>query len=142
MTYAQESIKNYFKAGSYRFTITVDKQQFETDAFFMSIANSNQFGNNFTIAPKASLNDGLLDIVIVQQMNKALLPMAMLQQVGFGNPTAIEQQKNGNIIYFQTSAIEIINHQMAPLHVDGEPREAEEKIMAEILPASFKLLQP
>ena len=29
--------------------------KFTTEAFFISIANSNQFGNNFTIAPKASL---------------------------------------------------------------------------------------
>jgi diacylglycerol kinase family enzyme len=47
----------------------------------ISIANSNQFGNNFTIAPRASLVDGLLDIVIVTRMNKLLLPFSILSQV-------------------------------------------------------------
>lgn len=142
MTYANESFKNYFKANPYRFTIVAENYQLTTNAFFISIANSNQFGNNFTIAPKASLNDGLLDIVIVQQMSKVILPMAMLQQISFGNPTSIETKKNSNVIYFQTKKIEIINHHLAPLHIDGEPKEVLENISAKILPNSFKLLQP
>ncbi len=72
-TYTQQSLVQYFKAHPYHFEVVLDNFSFYTDAFFISIANSNQFGNNFTIAPKASLNDGLLDIVIVQKMNKAKL---------------------------------------------------------------------
>jgi len=54
-TYAVLVGKNFFSAKSYHFTIECNGLKFSTEAFFISIANSNQFGNNFTIAPKALL---------------------------------------------------------------------------------------
>ena len=70
MTYAQLTLKHFFSIRPFRFELKVEKETIDTEAFFISIANSNQFGNNFTIAPKASLTDGLLDIVIVTSQNK------------------------------------------------------------------------
>ncbi|MFY7899235.1 MAG: diacylglycerol/lipid kinase family protein, partial [Chitinophagaceae bacterium] len=63
LTYTQQSLINFFKANPYQFEVTVDGFTFFTEAFFISIANSNQYGNNFTIAPSADLSNGLLDIV-------------------------------------------------------------------------------
>src|SRR6185295_15557861 len=60
ITYIRMALKNYFSAKTYPFEIESASQSFKTEAYFISIANSNQFGNNFTIAPKASLSDGLL----------------------------------------------------------------------------------
>ncbi|MCB0710112.1 MAG: NAD(+)/NADH kinase, partial [Chitinophagaceae bacterium] len=57
-TYVQQSAKNFFRAKPYPFELNIDGKIFDTEAFFISIANSNQFGNNFTIAPRASLHDG------------------------------------------------------------------------------------
>src|SRR4051812_44353819 len=55
LTYTQQSIIHFFKAQPYQFEIVLDNFSFFTDAFFISVANGNQFGNNFTIAPKAIL---------------------------------------------------------------------------------------
>jgi diacylglycerol kinase (ATP) len=65
MTYIQQAVKNLIKATPYTFEINNHDSHFAVDAYFISIANGNQFGNNFTIAPKARLSDGLLDIVVV-----------------------------------------------------------------------------
>jgi diacylglycerol kinase family enzyme len=81
ITYTQQSIVNFFKAHPYQFEVSVDGFSFFTEAFFISVANANQFGNNFTIAPKASLSDGMLDVVIVQKMHKAKLPFAILKTI-------------------------------------------------------------
>jgi diacylglycerol kinase family enzyme len=81
ISYTQQSLLQFFKAQPYLFEIVLDQFSFFTDAFFISVANSNQFGNQVTIAPQASLNDGLLDIVIVQKMHKAKLPFAILKQI-------------------------------------------------------------
>jgi YegS/Rv2252/BmrU family lipid kinase len=70
MTYAQLTLKNLFSIHPFRFELKFENKILDIEAFFISIANSNQFGNNFTIAPKASLSDGLLDIVIVSSQNK------------------------------------------------------------------------
>jgi len=47
LTYTQQSLLNFFKAHPYQFEVMMDNISFFTEAFFISIANSNQFGNNF-----------------------------------------------------------------------------------------------
>lgn len=144
MTYTQQSILNYFKAHPYQFEIILDSFSFFSDAFFISIANSNQFGNNFTIAPKASLDDGLLDIVVVQKMHKARLPFAVLQQIRGNNKLQqmVEDMTQKNILYFQTPSLRIKNLKHAPLHIDGEPYETSEEFSIRILKDCFDLIQP
>ncbi len=142
MTYTQQSIVEFFKAQPYQFEVNVDGFSFFTDAFFISIANSNQFGNNFTIAPQAQLNDGLLDIVIVQKMNKASLPFAVLKQIRGNNKLQqlVEDMSQKNILYFQTPSISIKNLKRAPLHIDGEPTDTMAELNVQIIPNCFKLL--
>ncbi len=144
LTYTQQSIINYFRATPYQFEIKLENFSFFSDAFFISIANSNQFGNNFKIAPQASLNDGLLDIVIVQKMNKAKLPFAILRQIRGNNKLQqlVEDMTKKNILYFQTPQITIRNLKLAPLHIDGEPRETAGELNIRILKDHFSLIQP
>ncbi|HMG83754.1 MAG TPA: YegS/Rv2252/BmrU family lipid kinase [Ferruginibacter sp.] len=144
LTYIQQSWKNFIKATPYTFEITNHETHFKADAYFISIANGNQFGNNFTIAPKASLNDGLLDIVVVKQMSKIKMVGALLKHVFAGE---IDYYKNSNfhkkdILYFQTDKLTIINPSKAPLHIDGDPAVTAELLTIEIIPNAFRLLQP
>lgn len=143
-TYAQQSILHYFKAHPYQFEIVLDNFSFFAEAFFISIANSNQFGNHFTIAPQASLHDGLLDIVIAQKMNKAKLPFAILRQIRGNNKLQqlVDDMGKKNILYFQTPALTIRNLKLAPLHIDGEPRETAEEFNIRLLKDYFQLIQP
>ena len=144
VTYIKMVFKNYFSAGAHPFEIQLADQTFRTDAYFISIANSNQFGNNFTIAPKASLSDGLLDIVIVTDQNKLSLLLQTLKQLRAGNPLqpgSIVAGKKG-VIYFQTNKLSILNPSSAPLHIDGDPAETAEKFKIEIKKKCFRLLQP
>ncbi len=143
-TYTQQSLYHYFKAHPYQFEVVLEDFSFFTDAFLICIANSNQFGNNVTIAPQASIKDGMLDIVIVQKMNKARLPFAVLKQIRGNNvlEQLVESVSKKNVLYFQASSLTIKNFKHAPFHVDGEPRAMEEEYRIQILPQCFKLLQP
>ncbi len=143
-TYTQQSIINFFKATPYQFEVIIDDFSFFTDAFFISIANSNQFGNNATIAPQASLSDGLLDVVIVQKMNKAKLPFAVLRQMRGNNKLQklVDDMSSKSVLYFQTPSLMIKNIKLAPLHIDGEPRETAAELNIEIIRNAFQLLQP
>jgi YegS/Rv2252/BmrU family lipid kinase len=144
LTYTQQSLYQYFKAQPYQFEVLLEGFSFYTDAYFISIANTNQFGNNFKIAPNASLDDGLLDIVIVQKMNKAKLPFAILKQIRGNNKLQelVEEISKKNILYFQTPSLTIRNLKLAPFHVDGEPAETKEEYKVELIRRCFKLLQP
>lgn len=139
-TYIRQTLKNFFIAKPYPFEIKANDAVINTEAFFISIANSNQFGNNFTIAPKASLSDGLLDIVIVNNTGKLNLIYTILKQVRSGKLTSAEQHKN-TVHYFQTKKISIANPGKAPLHIDGEPWETADHFEITIIEKAFKLLQ-
>ena len=144
VTYVKQSVKNFISAKPYHFDITIDGNTFSTEAFFISVANSNQFGNNFTIAPKASLTDGLLDVIVVKKMSKARMIWAVLQQIRKGE---VGQQEERNfhereVLYFQTGKLVIHNHQLAPLHIDGDPADTDKKFEIEILQNALKLIMP
>lgn len=143
-TYIKISAINFFKAKPYRFSVESKEQNFEAEAFFISIANSNQFGNNFKIAPQASLKDGFLDIVIVKKMNKFMLPFSILGQItGINAMQQLDDHINRrNIIYFQTKNLKILNTQNAPLHIDGDPTSTSTVFNIQIKPKAFRLLQP
>ncbi len=142
LTYTQQSIKNYFTAKPFSFEIDLGDTEFTTEAYFISIANSNQFGNQVTIAPKASLSDGLLDIVIARKMSKAQLPVSLLMQIAGNNPlTAHDSIKKTGIIYLQANRLKIKNKDGAPLHVDGEPIETSMHFDVRVIPGCFKLIQ-
>jgi len=143
-TYVKRSVKNFFSARPYPFELIIDGKTFNTNAFFISIANSNQFGNNFTIAPQASLNDGLLDIVVVNEMSRMRMIWAILKQVYNGQVRLYEDKKyhRNDIHYFQTKKLTIKNPQLAPLHIDGDPAETNAVFEIEIIEHAFKLLMP
>jgi YegS/Rv2252/BmrU family lipid kinase len=143
-TYIKQVVKNFFSAKTYSFELKVKNRSFITDAYFISIANSNQFGNNFTIAPEASLTDGLLDIVIVINQNKLTLLFETFKQISGRNKlqTEIITENKKGIIYFQTDEISIINHSSAPLHIDGDPAETPDELRIEVKEKCFRLIQP
>lgn len=143
-TYIKLSIKNYLSAKAYPFEIKINNQILKTDALFVSIANSNQFGNKVTIAPKAKLNDGLLDIVVVTKKNKISTALFVLKQIVSGKIQSnhqINTEKKG-IYYLQTDMLTVKNKGMAPLHIDGEPSETHELFEIKVIPNAFKLIHP
>lgn len=142
-TYVKQTLKNFFSAKPYAFVIRLPNEEIKTDAFFVSIANSNQFGNNVTIAPKASICDGLLDVVIVSKMSKLKLLYALGKQITLGEITNTRKKfRTQDILYLQTKKLQIDNLQHAPLHIDGDPASTDAKFDIEIVENAFSLLQP
>ena len=143
-TYIKLTTKHFFSSKTYSFELDLYHTKLRTDAYFISIANSNQFGNNLTIAPKASLSDGLLDVIILTKQNKLSFALNILRQIGGWNKlqATASIEKNKAVIYFQAEQLSIINHSKAMLHIDGEPADVPEKIRVEIKKKCFRLIQP
>lgn len=142
-TYIKKTVANFFTAKSYPLVLKANGKQIKTDALFISIANSNQFGNHFTIAPKASLNDGLLDIVVMAKQNKLVALVQAFRQVGgFNQLQELEViDEKASMLYFQTSEIKIENPQLAPMHIDGDPVETKQQLQVQLLKDCFRLIQ-
>ncbi|MEX1202043.1 MAG: YegS/Rv2252/BmrU family lipid kinase [Ferruginibacter sp.] len=141
--YVKQTIKNFLSAIPYPFVIKLNDLEIKEEAFFISIANSNQFGNQVTIAPLASLSDGFLDIVIVKKMSKLRLLYAICLQIKMGQITNIEKKfRQKDIFYFQTKQLLIENPNEAPLHIDGDPATTARNFNIRVVEKAFKLLQP
>jgi diacylglycerol kinase (ATP) len=168
-TYIRITMRNFFSARPYPFRLRIpaDAQtrpdappmaqgrpgspdggsggrELTVDAFFISIANGNQFGNHFTIAPKASLHDGLLDIVIAKKTGRLRFLWSVIRQVLGGYPVqaAPSGEENERIVYFQTSSLVIENPAGAPLHIDGDPKPSAQSFRIEVVPRAILLIQP
>ncbi len=143
-TYIRQSFKNFLSAKSYPFELEINNTLLKLDAFFICIANSNQFGNNFTIAPKAHLNDGLVDIIVVKKMGKLKVLWSVFKQMKTGKLTR-DAEKNffkENILYFQAPKLKLKNTKLAPLHIDGDPAQSNKNFDIQIIPNAFMLIQP
>lgn len=144
ITYIRLCWKNFWKAPGYSISLQFGGQLITREVLFVSIANSNQFGNKVTIAPKASLNDGLLDIVVVMKKNRFTTAITLLRQIAAGKVKpheTLEDEKSG-VLYFQTSELYIDNPQQAPLHIDGEPISNYTSLLVKVVPNAFQLIRP
>jgi len=90
--------------------------RFTTPALFIAIANSRQYGNGAQIAPRAALDDGLMEIVVVKP--QSLASMAMRIPAFFSGTLKADDQ-----VLMHTSANAVITGgDEIAFHVDGEPR--------------------
>lgn len=144
VTYVKKTVQNFFTSKAYPFVLTTGDKEFKIDAFFISVANSNQFGNNFTIAPKASLTDGLLDVVVMTRQHKLGILFYTLKQItGFNKVKSIDIiDEQSSIIYFQTERLNITNEGKAPLHIDGDPVNTITDLSFSIVRDCFRLIYP
>ena len=61
-------LREYPSYESKDYHFVVDGREYDRKAWFTTFANSNQFGYNAAVAPQAKLDDGLIDISIVDKI--------------------------------------------------------------------------
>jgi diacylglycerol kinase (ATP) len=54
-----------------RYSIVLDGQQVGTAAMLVAVANAASYGGGMRVAPQARLDDGLLDVMVVEPMSRA-----------------------------------------------------------------------
>jgi diacylglycerol kinase (ATP) len=143
-TYIKKTVSNFISAKAYPFVLKTGGREISTEAFFISVANSNQFGNHFTIAPKASLSDGLLDIVVMTKQSKISMLVQAIRQVGGYNEVKAtgEVDEQASVLYFQAERIHISNKKKAPMHIDGDPVETLTSVDFQVIKNCFRLIYP
>lgn len=113
-----------------------DKEEINTDALFISFANSNQFGYNTSIAPNAKLNDGKLDICIVQKPNIFEIPiianLLLLKKIHLSPHVEIVPAERLIVKQSKNRAI----------NLDGEAIKMGKELKIKIKPLSLKIIIP
>ena len=117
------------------YTLTDDKGNIYTcKGFCITCANASQYGNNAYIAPKASLEDGLVDVTIVEPFNIAEVPLLAIQFLNGKLPN------KGNIKMFQTRKLHVEREQEGYLHRDGDPFWGGKEVDIEAVPHDLKVV--
>jgi YegS/Rv2252/BmrU family lipid kinase len=97
-------------------------------------SNGRQYGSGFKIAPLASFNDGLLDMVAVEKTSvlRLLLGLPNFFKTGL---SPVEIRKSRKIKKATVHIEGGFNY-----HIDGEPRRAPNKLEISVAPNYIKLL--
>lgn len=135
LSYAILTLKNipYYQSKIYE--LSVDGRKLSREAFGISFANGSEFGNGAAIAPKAKIDDGFLDVVI---LNKFPL------YAGAGIAWRLFNQtlhKSKYIEQFRCKEVEIKEKNLKA-HIDGEPVLFPDGLHLQIVPSSLKVLVP
>ena len=102
----------------------------------MAVANASQYGNNARIAPLASLQDGLLDVVIIHDAGLMAAPL-LLARLFQGT-----LDRAAGVTMMQTDEVRIRRTAAGPAHLDGEPLTLPEELRVRVVPQSLRLLVP
>ncbi len=70
LSYTLGVIYNTIKLNTFDLTISIDGKEQLFDNVFVVISNSKYTGGNYLIAPKAKLNDGKLDLIILNRLSR------------------------------------------------------------------------
>lgn len=105
-------------------------------AFLIACGNASQYGNNAYITPRATLDDGLLDVTILEPFTVLDVPSLSFQLF---NKT-IDQ--NSRIKTFQCKSLRIHRSKPGVVHFDGDPMMAGEDIEVSIVQRELKVIVP
>ena len=131
-TYLRVGINGFWSYEPQEYELTVDGDTIRRRALLIAIANASQYGNNARIAPLASLQDGMLDIVIVER--RSLRAAARL--------FAGSLDRAPGITMLRARHVEIRRPASGAAHVDGEPVTLPESLTIDVVPRSLRLLLP
>jgi YegS/Rv2252/BmrU family lipid kinase len=91
-------------------------------ALFIALANSRQYGSGAQIAPRALLDDGLMEVVIVEPQSS--VQIARQLPAFFGG----RLQEGPGIVMRSAASMDISCAEPIAFHVDGEPRIGPNRI--------------
>ncbi|MEO6903044.1 MAG: YegS/Rv2252/BmrU family lipid kinase [Bacteroidia bacterium] len=133
VSYVKVIIRELFNYKAHSFQLIIDGKTVDKIAYFISIANGSQWGNNATIAPLADIKDGILDVVIVKKFSfiKSFEIAYKLFKKTINTCNVVEIIKTKEMIIKQSSNI---------AHVDGEPIKVGNTISIKINPLSLKVI--
>ena len=124
---------------SYRpetYEVEMDGSTMRYKAFLIACGNASQYGNNAYIAPQATLNDGLLDVTILEPFTMLDIPALAFQLF---NRTI---NQNSRIKTFRCKSLKIHRHKAGVAHYDGDPVTMGEHIEVKIVQQGLKVLAP
>lgn len=117
------------------YTLVIDGKELHRKSWFTTFANSNQFGYNAAVAPLAKLDDGLIDISIVDKIP--------IEHVGITGPLVYANhfELSQHVEMFKAHEIWVAGNVDKWVNIDGEGEEVGNELHFVNHQRSLKILK-
>ena len=134
-TYTRMAVQAYQAYAAANFSFRSPEISQHQKAHMLVIANASQFGNQATIAPRAKINDGLIDVVFVHKPPVYAIPV-LFYRLFTGRLRDTTYIKT-----IQCAEFEAIADRPLHIHIDGESLEPASKISVKLASSSLLILR-
>ncbi len=132
--YINETLHEYIAYEPDVYEIEDESGTIRSRAFLIACGNAAQYGNDFYIAPHASMKDGLLSITILEPFMAIDVPLIVAQ--------VLENRidRNSHIKTFKSRFIKVRRSRPGAVHFDGEPMDMGTELLIETVPDGLNVL--
>ena len=133
LRYLEIAGNEVFRRSQHDHVITIDGESRRTRVLLVAIANGRQYGNGALIAPQARVDDGVLDVIVVDDRS----PWNVLRHAPklFRGRLADVPGVTMSI----ATRVEVASSERLMYHVDGEPCEGNSSVSARIRPGALRV---
>lgn len=136
ITYIKTALTEYIKYKPQEYLIDIDGKKMQEKAFVIACCNAAQYGNNAYIAPRATMQDGLIDVTVMH-------PFSLVQSPLIGARLFLRQlNKDHHVSIYRGKRVVIERRRDDIMHIDGDPMMMPQRIVIENISRGINILVP
>ena len=136
ITYIKTTLTEFFKYKAQDYIIDIDGVQMEERAFVIACCNAAQYGNNAYIAPRATMQDGLIDVTVMHAFSLVESPLVGAR-LFFRS-----LDKDRHVSIYRGKQVVIKRKADDVMHIDGDPVMMPAKLVIENISKGINILVP
>ena len=118
--YAASTVVNVIRGISEHYKVEIDGETFDDKFTFVCVCNGRFYGGGFNPVPEADPADGMLDVLIVKHVSRAVVPLVIGK---YKNGRYKELTKYAR--YFRSNHVKITCDKPTAINLDGELRTSQ-----------------
>jgi diacylglycerol kinase (ATP) len=130
--YAAAALAHVLRARPQRARISIDSTVLEDEFLLVLASNTKYVGSGMLAAPRAEIDDGLMDLVLVRRASRWRM-LELLRRVHDGSHLEMAE-----VEYHQARCLAIETPSPEPLNLDGELK-GQTPLAAEVLPGAIRV---
>jgi len=135
--YLYAAVREAFRFPAFPVTLTVESWKLDLNCISVGVANGQFCGGGFRLAPRASVDDGLIDVSAIGDFPK-VERIIRLPQARAGKHLDLPE-----VHYRQTESVTVESSAKLVAHIDGEPfRLPGDRFTVRVLPKALRVLTP
>ncbi len=132
--YFTEITKGLFSFKPVLADILINNKTIRGNFFMVGVANGSQWGYGYTIFPEAKLNDGEMELFIIERLKLWQIPSLLFS---FLNKTL---ETNKHVLIYKVASFSLSSNKPMYMHIDGEAIVFENRVNFTLLPKRLNIM--